>query len=77
MKTFGFKVTTEMEKNLARIADTIAENRYEKDGPFRITNMLKACINVNMSSELEEMYKMLDKDKTVGMQIISIKNNLM
>ena len=32
---------------------------------------------LNMSSELEEEYKMLDKDKTVGMEIIGIKNNLM
>ena len=78
MKTFNqHKVQTGIEKNLARIADTISKNRYEHEGPFRVTNMIRANITVKMSSELEDTFKMLDSDRTIGIQIISIKNNLL
>ena len=78
MKTFHlYRVNTEMEKNLARVADIISKNRFEQDGPFRVTNMIRANINVNMSSQLEETFRMLDSDRTTGIQIVSVRNNLL
>ena len=44
MKPLGLKVEGGLKQNLRRISQKIQENKNEKEGPFRVTDMVRATI---------------------------------
>ena len=63
-----------MKSNLARIGQKIQENEYEKEGPFRITDMIRCKIVVENGEEMIEVIKMVDDHK--DLEIIKVQNKL-
>jgi len=55
-RNMGHRITGNLKSNMARIAQKIGENAMEKDGPFRITDMLRATVVCNEVADLEVAY---------------------
>lgn len=63
-----------MKENLARIAQKIEENEFEKDGPFRMTDMIRGMVSTNTPDDVMKAYEMVSKIK--NLKIIRIKNKI-
>ena len=63
-----------MKKNLARIALKIQMNEFEKDGPLRITDMIRSTVIVWEESHVKKVYEEILKIDTF--QVIKLTNHM-
>ena len=68
-----------MKSNLNRIAEKVAAHTIYKDledGPYRVTDMIRATVQVENGPEMQQAYDIVKK--TIGMlDLLKITNEIM